>query len=150
MYAAPEMMHAAANDLASLGSMINDAHAAAQPPTMHLIPAAADEVSAAVSAVFANHAQAFAGLAAQASAFHDQFVTSLKSGAVAYAATEAHSAATLWQLPLPTWLKNDLSTAGLYISGFLVGALVIGYFVLGWLISLIAYPFKQLLGALGL
>jgi hypothetical protein len=46
-------------------------------------------------------------------------IQSLKTGGAAYAATEAHSAATLWQLPLPTWLKNDLSTAGLYISGFL-------------------------------
>ncbi len=150
MYAAPEMMHAAANDLTSLEAMLNRALAAAQPPTMHLIPAGKDEVSAAVTALFANHAQGFQGLASRAFAFHEQFAQSLKTGGAAYATTEAQSAASLWQLPLPTWLKDDLSTAGLYVAGFLVAALIIAYLVLAWLISLIAYSFQQLLGAVGL
>lgn len=93
--AAPEVMTAAANDLATIGSNVSAAHAAAANPTVGVMPAAADEVSAAIASVFADHAQAFQALAAKAGAFNDQFVQTLKSGGAAYAAAEATSAASL-------------------------------------------------------
>jgi hypothetical protein len=96
--AVPEMMTAAAADLAAIGSNVSAAHMVAAARTTSVVPAAADEVSAAIASVFANHAQAFQGLAGKAAAFHDQFVQTLNSGGAAYAQTEATSAAGLSSL----------------------------------------------------
>jgi hypothetical protein len=49
---------------------------------------AADEVSAAVTAVFATHAQQYQALSTQAAAFHEQFVSTLNGGLGAYVRTE--------------------------------------------------------------
>jgi hypothetical protein len=61
--AAPEMMTAAAADLAGIGSALSEAHMAAAPSTVGLVPAAADEVSAGVAHLFSRYAEDFQGLA---------------------------------------------------------------------------------------
>jgi PE family len=155
--AAPELMTSAATDLATIGSNLAAAHTAATAPTVGLIPAAADEVSAAVTSFFSGHAHAFQGLAGKAAAFHDQFVATLKAGAHSYAATEAAATASLRPAAaslnlgslqgdlasllrlLPVNIQNFLSTVGLYVSGFAIAALIIGYFLIAWLISSVAY-----------
>ncbi len=85
----PELVAAAAADLAGIGSAIGAANAAAGAPTMALLAAGADEVSAAVAAVFSSYAQQYQALSAAAAAFHDQFVRALAAGAGAYAGAEA-------------------------------------------------------------
>ncbi|TKR49725.1 PE family protein, partial [Mycobacterium tuberculosis] len=57
--AAPEVIAAAATDLASLGSSISAANAAAAANTTALIAAGADEVSTAIAALFGAHGQAY-------------------------------------------------------------------------------------------
>jgi hypothetical protein len=52
--AAREMMTAAAADLATIGSDLSMAHAAAAVPTVALVPAAADEVSAGIAHLFSR------------------------------------------------------------------------------------------------
>ncbi|MGB9224655.1 PE family protein, partial [Mycobacterium sp.] len=52
LIAAPESMTAAATDLANIGSALNAAHTAAATPTVAVIPAAADEVSASIAHLF--------------------------------------------------------------------------------------------------
>ncbi|MGO9380754.1 MAG: PE family protein [Mycobacterium sp.] len=89
---APEYVEAAAQDLAGIGSSLSEATSAAAAPTIGLAPAAADEVSAAIAALFGDHGQQFQALAARASAFHEQFVGLLNSGAGAYLSTEAANA----------------------------------------------------------
>ncbi len=69
--AVPELMAGAATDLASIGSTLNAAHLTAAPPTLAVLPAAADEVSTAVAHLFSQHAQDYQALAGQATAFHD-------------------------------------------------------------------------------
>jgi hypothetical protein len=96
--AAPEMMTAAASDLATIGSDVNAAHMVAAAPTVALVPAAADEVSAGIAQVFSQHAQRYQSLAGQAAVFHEQFVQHLTAGAHSYAATEAANAASLQHL----------------------------------------------------
>jgi hypothetical protein len=81
--------------LKNIGAELNAAHAAAAGPTTGLLAAGADEVSAAVAALFAEHGQAFQALSAQASAFHAQFVQALSGAASAYAAAEAANASPL-------------------------------------------------------
>ncbi|WP_139825322.1 PE family protein, partial [Mycobacterium conspicuum] len=87
--AAPEMMAAAASELARLGSAIDAATAAASAPTTGVLAAGADEVSAAVTALFHAHARDYQALSARAAAFHQEFVQVLNRGATAYADAEA-------------------------------------------------------------
>ncbi|MEK0532306.1 PE family protein [Mycobacterium ulcerans] len=77
----PEVLAVAGRDLASIGSAISQANVAAAVPTMGALAAGADEVSAAVAAVFSGHAQAYQALGAQVAAFHDQLVTALDAAA---------------------------------------------------------------------
>jgi hypothetical protein len=84
----PDIVSAAAGNLAGIGSAVSAANAAAATPTTGVAAMASDEVSAAVTAVFSSHAQAYQNLGAQAAAFHDQFVRTLSGGAGAYVATE--------------------------------------------------------------
>jgi hypothetical protein len=93
--AAPEMLAAAASDLAGIGSAMTAANGAAAIPTTGVVPAAADEVSALTAAQFATHAQMYQAMSAQAAAIHQMFVTTLGTSAGSYAATEAANAAAV-------------------------------------------------------
>ena len=97
--AAPEMMASAATDVATIGSNVSAAHMAAAAPNLALIPAAADEVSAGIAQLFAQHAQGYQAQAAQAAAFQEQFVQHLTAGAFSYAGIDAALASLLqnWQ-----------------------------------------------------
>jgi PE family len=53
--ATPEMMTAAATDLATIASDVGAAHTAAAPPTVALVPAAADEVSESIAHLFSQY-----------------------------------------------------------------------------------------------
>ncbi|OBI82570.1 PE family protein [Mycobacterium sp. 1245805.9] len=86
--AAPDIVTAAATDLESIGSTISAASFAAAAPTTALLPAAGDEVSAAVAALFASQGKAFQALSARAAAFHQEFVRALAAAAGAYASAE--------------------------------------------------------------
>ncbi len=90
--AQPEMIAAAAGELASIRSAINAANAAAAAQTTGVMSAAADEVSTAVAALFSSHAQAYQAASAQAAAFHAQVVRTLTVDAGAYASAEAANA----------------------------------------------------------
>lgn len=95
MSVAPAMVVAAAEDLAGIGSSISRANAAALAPITGVLPAGADEVSAAIAGFFQAHGQAYRALSIQALSFHDQFVGLISGGAVQYVAAEAASASPL-------------------------------------------------------
>ncbi|AIH43483.1 hypothetical protein IQ48_15785, partial [Mycobacterium tuberculosis] len=57
--AAPEAIAAAATDLASIGSTIGAANAAAAANTTAVLAAGADQVSVAIAAAFGAHGQAY-------------------------------------------------------------------------------------------
>ena len=92
---APELLGSAAADLESIGSALHAAHLAAAVSTTGLATAGADEVSAAVAALFARYGQEYQALGAQASVFHRQFVRALSSGAGFYLIAEAANASPL-------------------------------------------------------
>ena len=93
--AQPDWIAAAATNLASIGSTVSDANAAALAPTTRVLTAGADEVSAAVAAVFGSYGEAYQALGAQAATFNQQFVQALGAGAASYAGTEAASVSPL-------------------------------------------------------
>ena len=97
--AAPEMMTAAASDVASIGSTLSAANAAAAAPTSGIGAAAGDEVSAAIAVLFSRHAQAYQALGAQAAAFHEQFVQALSAGAGSYVGAEGANVAAFTANP---------------------------------------------------
>jgi PE family len=90
--AAPDLVQGAAHDLAGIRASLAEAAATVAGPTTGLVPAAADEVSAAISAMFGNFGEQFQLLSAQAQAFHNQFVSLMNAGAGAYLNTEISNA----------------------------------------------------------
>ena len=102
---------------------------AAAVPTTGLVAAGADEVSAAVAALFAGYGQEFQALSVQASAFHQQFVQALSSGAGSYLAAEAANAS-----PLQT-VRDDLLAAVNAPTEALLGRPLIGNGAIGTAVS---------------
>jgi hypothetical protein len=90
--AAPELVQAAAQNLAGIRSTLSEASAAAAGPTTGVMAAAEDEVSAAVASLFGNFGQEYQAINAQAQAFHAQFVNLMNAGAGAYLSAEAANA----------------------------------------------------------
>ncbi len=100
--AAPEMLAAAAADLATIDSSLSAAHTAAAAPTVALVPAAADEVSASIAHLFSQHAQDYQAVAGKAAAFHEQFIQHLNASTRSYASTEAANTSSLRSLAAST------------------------------------------------
>ncbi|GAB7146073.1 PE domain-containing protein [Mycobacterium riyadhense] len=84
----PEAMTSAAADLASVGTAIGEANAAATPIT-NVVAAGADEVSEAITALFNAHGLAYQQVSARTAAYHQQFVETLTGSGNAYASAEA-------------------------------------------------------------
>ncbi|GJO86024.1 hypothetical protein NJB1728f31_31420, partial [Mycobacterium marinum] len=88
----PELVVAAASDLSGINSAIAQANSVAAAATTTVLPAAADEVSAAIAALFGTHAQQYQAISAELAAFHDRFVQCLNTGAGSYLRAEAANA----------------------------------------------------------
>lgn len=82
-------------NLTGLESAIRTANNAAASSTTLVASAAADEISAAIAALFSSHAQNYQTIGAQAVAFHQQSVETLSAGAGSYVSAEAASASPL-------------------------------------------------------
>jgi PE family len=89
---APDIVAAASGNLENLGSALRSANAAAASQTTAIAAPAADEVSAAITALFGAHAQQFHALTTKAAAFNDEFVNLLDGGAAQYVSTELTNA----------------------------------------------------------
>lgn len=87
--AAPDLVAAAATDLANVAAAVSSANTAASAGTRTVLAAGADEISVAIAALFDTHAQAYQAVSIQAAAFHAQFVQALNAGAGAYASAES-------------------------------------------------------------
>jgi PE family len=93
--ALPAALASAAGELQSIGAAVATGNMAAAGPTTAVAPAAADQVSALTAAHFAAQAVLYQELAAQATAIHEQFVTTLATSAGSYLAAEIANAATV-------------------------------------------------------
>jgi PE family len=92
--AQPEVLSGAASTLSGIGDAMAARNTAAAAPTTGLAPAASDIVSAMTAAQFGKQGVAYQQFAAQAGEVHEQLVATLRSGAGAYALTEAANAAS--------------------------------------------------------
>jgi hypothetical protein len=91
--AMPDLIQAAAQDLAGIRSSLAEATAGATAPTTGVVAAAQDEVSVALASLFGNVGRDFQALTAQAQAFHNDFVRLLNAGGGTYLSEEAANAA---------------------------------------------------------
>ncbi len=89
---APQIVTAAAENLAGIGSSLGEATTAAAGPTTTVAAAAADDVSTAISRLFGVYGRQFQAFSAHAAAFHSEFVGLLHGGAAAYLSTETANA----------------------------------------------------------
>jgi len=121
--AAPEVMAAAAAVIATIGSTLDVANAAAALPTVGLAPAAADEVSVGIAQLFSEHAQEYQAAAGQASASLAQFGDNLTRSADLYALTETVSASLFQEVIAGI---GQISVAGFFqlLTVIGIGALV--------------------------
>lgn len=85
----PQLMTAAAENLAGIQSAIAEASSAVAGPTTGLAAAAADEVSAAISNLFGAFGQDYQALIRQTEAYQSAFIQALNAGANAYSQAEA-------------------------------------------------------------
>ena len=97
MFVSPDVVAASATDVANIGATISDADAAAAALTTELVPAAEDEISAAIAGLFGTYARDYHALVAQAAAFHDRFMQAVNASARSYVAAESANAAALFQ-----------------------------------------------------
>jgi hypothetical protein len=114
--ATPEMMTAAAADLATIGSTLDAAHTAAAVSTVAVVPAAADEVSVRIAQLFSEHARDYQGLAGKAAAFQEQFVQHLNASALSYASIEDALASLLQTLTSADSFGTTLTEFGYWLS----------------------------------
>jgi hypothetical protein len=95
LIAQPQLIAAAAADVAEISSAVGTANAAAAGPTTGLVAAAHDEVSAATAALFGTYAREYQALLKQAAAFHEEFAAALAAAGNAYAAAESANASAI-------------------------------------------------------
>jgi len=138
--AAPEMMTSAAADLAAIGSNVSAAHAAAAAPTLSVLPAAADEVSAGVAHLYSRYADDFHTLAGRAAAFQEQFAQHLTAGAHSYASAEAVNVSYL------LWLVQN---AGLYAATQALFEMLRSNSIFGGFFQLLQYVLEPIRAVLG-
>ncbi len=93
--AQPQLMAAAAADVAAIGATIDEANEAAARATTGLTAPAADDVSAAITTLFNAYAQEGRALIGQATALHSEFAQALAAAGAAYSNAEAASLAAL-------------------------------------------------------
>ncbi|BDE11329.1 MULTISPECIES: PE family protein [Mycobacterium] len=121
---APDLLTTAAKDLTDIGSTLREATTVASAPTTALAAAAADEVSDAVSQLFASFGREFQAVNTQAAAFHAEFVQLLSGSAAQYLNAEITNAATtLANTPVQSLLAGG--PAATTVPGGAYGQLVI-------------------------
>ncbi len=89
LFATPESVTAAASQITTIGSALEQANTAVKASTATVLAAGADEVSTAIATLMSTHGQAYQTASAQVSQFHNQFIQLLNASAGSYATAEA-------------------------------------------------------------
>lgn len=114
----PDRVTAAAENLAGIGSSLQEVTTAASAPTTGIAAAAADEVSAAVAQLFGGFGAEFQYVSNQGAVFHAEFVRLLNGSAAAYLSTDiANAAQTLVNAPARSLLSQGAQALSAAIAG---------------------------------
>ncbi|RUP06470.1 MAG: PE family protein [Mycobacterium sp.] len=93
--AVPDLLAQAATQVATIGDTLGAANTTTAASTQAVLPAAADEVSAAVANLFSSFGHDYQAAAGQAAAYQQQFVQHLTAAANSYAGAEAVNVSVL-------------------------------------------------------
>jgi hypothetical protein len=93
LFTDPNALTSASGSMLNIGTGMASSNAAAAGPTLGVVPAAADPVSALTAGHFLSHAALYQAISAQAAQVHEQLVSTLGSNSSAYTAAEATNAA---------------------------------------------------------
>lgn len=93
--AVPDLLTQAASQVATIGHTLGAANVTTAASTQAVLPAAADEVSAAVAELFSRFGRDYQTAAGQAAAYQRQFARHLTAAANSYATAEAANASLL-------------------------------------------------------
>lgn len=145
---APDWVQSAAQDLAGIRSALSEASESITASTTAIAPAAADEVSGIIAAMFGGLGEEFQLISAQAQAFHANFVKTLNSSVGAYLNAETAiveqllaggAPAAAAALPAASILDGLLNPGGLLGgSGGVLGS--VGLFSPGGLLGGLGLP----------
>jgi PE-PPE domain/PE family len=91
----PQVLVTASMELAAIGPTLSEANAEAAAVITGLVPAAQDEVSERIAALFGSYAQGYHALSARVASSHQELVEVLNASAGSYAAAESVNAAAL-------------------------------------------------------
>ncbi|EFD60901.1 PE-PGRS family protein, partial [Mycobacterium tuberculosis EAS054] len=108
----PATLATAATEVARIGSALSLASAVAAAQTSAVQAAAADEVSAAIAALFSAHGRDFQALSARAAAFHHEFVQALAAGAVVPMRSPRFAAASPLQSLIDVFTRPSRAAIG--------------------------------------
>src|SRR5271163_2590372 len=122
----PQLLAAAAGNVADINSAIGAAKSAAAGPTTGLVAAAGDEVSAMSATLFGAYGQEYQALLQQAAAFHEQFVAALSSAGNAYAESEAAASNALGTLDGDVQAMLGVTMTGRLTTAATITTLVLG------------------------
>ncbi len=103
LLAQPQAMAMAAENVAGIGSAINQARAAAGAPITGVVAAAADQVSAATTTLFNTFGRQYQAVIKQAGLFHDEFVEALAAAGNACAEAEIVDATMVSEVSGRSW-----------------------------------------------
>jgi PE-PPE domain/PE family len=88
MQVIPEELASAAQEVGNVGATLKEANAVAALVTSGLLPAAADEVSAAITPLFNDYSTIYQAMAARGEVFHQRFAQLLAAAGAAFTGTE--------------------------------------------------------------
>jgi hypothetical protein len=93
LFTDPNALTSASGSMLNIGTGMASSNAAAAGPTLGVVPAAADPVSALTAGHFLSHAALYQAISAQAAQVHEQLVSTLGSNAGDYTVAENANAA---------------------------------------------------------
>ncbi len=103
MWVSPELVSAAAADVAGIGSAVGAANTAAAAATTELLAAGGDEVSAAIAELFGMYGRDYQRIAFGAAGFHARVAALLGAGADSYGWAESSGVLSLQGLQRDVW-----------------------------------------------
>ncbi|WP_158420158.1 MULTISPECIES: PE family protein [Mycobacterium ulcerans group] len=103
VWVSPELVSAAAADVAGIGSAVGAANTAAAAATTELLAAGGDEVSAAIAELFGMYGRDYQRIAVGAAGFHARVAALLGAGADSYGWAESSGVLSLQGLQRDVW-----------------------------------------------
>ncbi|WP_373180892.1 PE family protein, partial [Mycobacterium marinum] len=103
VWVSPELVSAAAADVAGIGSAVGAANTAAAAATTELLAAGGDEVSAAIAELFGMYGRDYQRIAVEAAGFHARVAALLGAGADSYGWAESSGVLSLQGLQRDVW-----------------------------------------------